>query len=382
MQWLSDLPFADNRMVQIGFLAACGLAGLVILAILYRFVFAHRLRVPGGRTRQPRLGLVDAFSLDGQRQLVLVRRDNIEHLIMIGGPNDVLVEAQINRTLAAARENNTAGAPQSKPAPPRRTEPVAAAPPTPALVSAGVPAAAKGPSSQPPLAPAAMTGRGEVRPIRPQNVSSSQVPPEAPRPPAQVEPDPVAQSAPLAAPLKVNQPTAHPVQSQPQPRPLPARPAMPPPITPVAATGGRAAVSPLPGKQAHATPPVPSPAAVPVPSPAAASGLHPGADERTAALPKELGRAASAAIPPAGSVKIAGTPVAPAAAAMTVKAEPRIASSKPHGVDIPPPADRHPASPGADPSIIEKPAPAKAEDPFGGLESLEAEMARLLGREK
>ncbi|MGA7198297.1 MAG: hypothetical protein WBY97_14580, partial [Roseiarcus sp.] len=132
MQWLSDLPFADNRMVQIGFLAACGLAGLVVLAILYRFVFAHRLRVPGGRTRQARLGLVDAFSLDGQRQLVLVRRDNVEHLIMIGGPNDVLVEAQINRALAAARENNMTGAAQSKPAPPRRMEPLPAAPPAPA----------------------------------------------------------------------------------------------------------------------------------------------------------------------------------------------------------------------------------------------------------
>ena len=89
MQWLSDLPFGDNRVVQIGLLLACGIAALVALAIVYRLVFAHRLKVPGGRTRQPRLGLVDAFSLDGQRQLVLVRRDNIEHLVMIGGPNDV-----------------------------------------------------------------------------------------------------------------------------------------------------------------------------------------------------------------------------------------------------------------------------------------------------
>ncbi len=105
MQWLNELPFGDNRVVQIGFLAACGIAALVVLAIIYRFVFAHRLRVPGGRTRQPRLGLVDAFSLDGQRQLVLVRRDNVEHLIMIGGPNDVLVESQINRALGPAREN-------------------------------------------------------------------------------------------------------------------------------------------------------------------------------------------------------------------------------------------------------------------------------------
>ena len=44
--------------------------------------------------------------------------------------------------------------------------------------------------------------------------------------------------------------------------------------------------------------------------------------------------------------------------------------------------DRQPTSPGADPSLDRKAAAAKAEDPFGGLESLEAEMARLLGREK
>src|ERR1700686_4281916 len=119
MQWLSSLPFSDNPVLQIGFLAACGIAVLIALAIVYRLPFAHRLRVPGGRTRQPRLGLVDAFSLDGQRQLVLVRRDNVEHLIMIGGPNDVLVEGQINRALAAARENNLGPAAQS--APNRRT---------------------------------------------------------------------------------------------------------------------------------------------------------------------------------------------------------------------------------------------------------------------
>ena len=108
MQWLNDFPFADNRVLQIGFLAACGIAALILLAILYRLAFAQRLRVPGGRTRQPRLGLVDAFSLDGQRQLVLVRRDNVEHLVMIGGPNDVLVESQINRAAVPARDNNQA----------------------------------------------------------------------------------------------------------------------------------------------------------------------------------------------------------------------------------------------------------------------------------
>ena len=410
MQWLSDLPFSDNRMVQIGFLVACGLAALVVLAILYRFVFAHRLRVPGGRTRQPRLGLVDAFSLDGQRQLVLVRRDNVEHLIMIGGPNDVLVESQINRALAAARENNLGPAAQSKPAP-RPTEPLPAAPPVaatqvPAQVPAppipAAPAAAKGSAPQPPLAaPAARAVRGEVRPIRPQNVSLSPAPPapEAPRPAAPVAPEPVAQPAPPAGASKGHEPAAHPIQSQPQPRPLPPRPAMPPPINPIAATA-RATVSPLPGRHIHSAPPVPSPAASPpvpspaasppVPSPAAApsapipdaaSGQHPGPEAPATAPPKEPARAVSAAVPLAVSAKATGTPVAPVPAAMIVKAEPKIGPSKPHGSEAPPSVDRQPTPPGADPSLIEKPPP-KAQDPFGGLESLEAEMARLLGREK
>ena len=104
MQWLSETLVRRKSGFQIAMLAACGIAALAALAIIYRVVFAHRLRVPGGRTRQPRLGLVDAFSLDGQRQLVLVRRDNVEHLVMIGGPNDVLVESQINRALAPDRE--------------------------------------------------------------------------------------------------------------------------------------------------------------------------------------------------------------------------------------------------------------------------------------
>src|SRR4029077_17269299 len=129
MQWLNELPFADNRVLQIGFLAACGLAALIVLAVFSRSPSARGRRVPGGRPRQPRLGLVDAFSLDGQRQLVLVRRDNVEHLVMIGGPNDVLVESQINRGLAPARESNASLPAQATAAPVRRSEPVAVAPP-------------------------------------------------------------------------------------------------------------------------------------------------------------------------------------------------------------------------------------------------------------
>lgn len=47
-----------------------------------------------GRTR--RLGVVEAANVDGRRKLILIRRDDVEHLIMTGGPVDVVVETGIH----------------------------------------------------------------------------------------------------------------------------------------------------------------------------------------------------------------------------------------------------------------------------------------------
>ena len=41
------------------------------------------------RARRPHLNVIDAVTIDGRRRLVLIRRDNTEHLMMIGGPTDV-----------------------------------------------------------------------------------------------------------------------------------------------------------------------------------------------------------------------------------------------------------------------------------------------------
>lgn len=51
------------------------------------------------RGRMPRLAVIDAAAVDGRRRLVLVRRDNVEHLLMIGGPTDVVVEPNIVRSI-------------------------------------------------------------------------------------------------------------------------------------------------------------------------------------------------------------------------------------------------------------------------------------------
>src|SRR5262249_32660286 len=53
----------------------------------------------GQRGRQPRLAVIDAAAVDGRRRLVLVRRDNVEHLLMIGGPSDIVVEQNIMRAV-------------------------------------------------------------------------------------------------------------------------------------------------------------------------------------------------------------------------------------------------------------------------------------------
>lgn len=47
------------------------------------------------RGRERRLGVVEAANVDGRRKLVLIRRDDTEHLIMTGGPVDVVVETGI-----------------------------------------------------------------------------------------------------------------------------------------------------------------------------------------------------------------------------------------------------------------------------------------------
>jgi flagellar protein FliO/FliZ len=44
---------------------------------------------------EPRLAVSEQATLDGRRKLVLVRRDDVEHLIMTGGPVDVVIETGI-----------------------------------------------------------------------------------------------------------------------------------------------------------------------------------------------------------------------------------------------------------------------------------------------
>lgn len=85
-------------------LAAAGVATLVLAAsILVRAYWA------GASPREilfkprpvPRIGIVEQANVDGRRKLLLVRRDDVEHLILTGGPVDLVIETGIGDQQAA-----------------------------------------------------------------------------------------------------------------------------------------------------------------------------------------------------------------------------------------------------------------------------------------
>src|ERR1700738_5350288 len=69
--------------------------GSAFKMFLVRWFGRERPTNAGRRGRQARLAGTDAGNLDGRRKLVLIRRDNLEHLVLIGGPSDVLIEPNI-----------------------------------------------------------------------------------------------------------------------------------------------------------------------------------------------------------------------------------------------------------------------------------------------
>ncbi len=101
----------------IGFAISLLLIGIVIWIV---FLVVQRFRgglfISGNnKNRLPRLAVTDAVSVDSHRRLILVRRDDVEHLIMIGGPTDIVVETGIGKPHAAAPYQTPAQSPARLP---------------------------------------------------------------------------------------------------------------------------------------------------------------------------------------------------------------------------------------------------------------------------
>src|ERR1700721_1119899 len=87
----------------IAFLIVLGL--IAVTAWIVRRFGGERLGAATPRGRPPPPAVFDAADVDGRRRLILIRRDNVEHLLMIGGPTDVVIEPNIVRAAPANRES-------------------------------------------------------------------------------------------------------------------------------------------------------------------------------------------------------------------------------------------------------------------------------------
>lgn len=216
-EWLNTLFGSDGgRAIQMLF--ALLLVVLLILAVtwLFRRLFGSIVQ----RGRSPRLSVVDSTLVDHHRRLILVRRDEVEHLVMIGGPNDVLVESRILRAAPSMA---------GRPIAPARAPAIAPAPQT--ALPQSAPAQAALPQAAP--APAALAQAAPTQVVAP-------------------TPMPVAPARPAEPPIP--EPRSEPPAPTPQPAPARAQaapaeaPSMPPPpplgtptISPAARVAGGAA---------------------------------------------------------------------------------------------------------------------------------------------
>jgi hypothetical protein len=99
------------------------IAALVVLAVVILAIVV--IKAVGGRVRGrrgSRLGISEYHEIDKTRRLVLVRRDGTEHLLMIGGEQDLVIETGIAGHAAIGADPSMGRRP-SRPEPATRSAP-------------------------------------------------------------------------------------------------------------------------------------------------------------------------------------------------------------------------------------------------------------------
>ncbi|WP_162249108.1 flagellar biosynthetic protein FliO [Devosia sp. Root685] len=94
MQFITSL-FGGSGNTYLTALFALG--AVIVLILLGVWLLKLLFRVSGNavRGRNKRLAIVDSLVVDQKRQLLIIRRDNVEHLILTGGNQDLVVESGI-----------------------------------------------------------------------------------------------------------------------------------------------------------------------------------------------------------------------------------------------------------------------------------------------
>jgi hypothetical protein len=146
-EWVEGLVGPDYALPTI--VAVAAVIALFVLLLLWRLIRgggASGTYVAGGRNRKARLAVMDATAIDNYRRLVLVRRDDVEHLLLIGGSADVVVESNIRlggpATRVAPVHEPLYDQPEPEPAP-------VPAPPPPVMRPTPPPRPAPAPRPQP-----------------------------------------------------------------------------------------------------------------------------------------------------------------------------------------------------------------------------------------
>ncbi len=93
MQFLSSLLGGSGDTLVTSALA---LGVVLVLIVLGLWVLKFFMKAGTAmRSQGRRVQIVEQVQVDAKRQLLVIRRDNVEHLVMTGGPQDVVIETGI-----------------------------------------------------------------------------------------------------------------------------------------------------------------------------------------------------------------------------------------------------------------------------------------------
>jgi hypothetical protein len=94
MQFLTSL-FGGSENTAITAVLALGIVLVLIVLGVWVLKVFFKASSNIGRGRNRRLSVIDSVTIDSRRQLLIVRRDQVEHLILTGGPQDLIIESGI-----------------------------------------------------------------------------------------------------------------------------------------------------------------------------------------------------------------------------------------------------------------------------------------------
>ena len=119
MQFLTALfGGAENTVLNAAF--ALGIVLVLVLLGLWAMKFFMQASANLSRGRNRRLMVVESVQIDTKHKVTILRRDNVEHVIMTGGAQDVVLETGIAVEKVGIRRPAPAaqpGATEARPAP-------------------------------------------------------------------------------------------------------------------------------------------------------------------------------------------------------------------------------------------------------------------------